>query len=195
MKCHQCGSTEHIVNKCPQRSQTNTTLFIETPAPLSSQAAHDLPPGIISGTFLMVEEADPLQQNDPWSSQAYPMPRPRTDRLDRTPTKDPQMPQMPSFQPAAPSVMPWQAPSTTTSWTISATPMSAHNPLAPNTTFRLVPLRPQSKSPASSRQNDAVPLQPADAGIPPPEAQQQIDNLKHVFRSTARSPRTGGSTS
>ena len=34
---------EHLVNKRPQRSQSNTTLFIETRAPLSSQAAHDLP--------------------------------------------------------------------------------------------------------------------------------------------------------
>ena len=179
MKCHQCGSTEHLVNKCPQRSQSNTTLFIETHAPLSSQAAHDLPPGIISGTFLMVEEADPLQQNDPWSSQPYPMP------TSYGPTRShsyqghmPQMPQMPSFQPSAPSVMSWQAPSTTTSWTIPATPMSAHNPLAPNTTFRPFPLRPQSNSPASSQQNDALPQQPADAGFLPQEVQpdrQQAD--------------------
>ena len=98
---------EHLVNKRPQRSQSNTTLFIETRAPLSSQAAHDLPPGIISGTFLMVEEADPLQQNDPWSSQAYPMPQGQP--TSHGPTRShsyqghmPQMPQMPLFQPAAP---------------------------------------------------------------------------------------------
>ena len=64
MTCHECGSTEHLVARCPQRRSAATNLFIDVQAP----HREELPPGIISGTFLMVspDESSDSSWVDPW---------------------------------------------------------------------------------------------------------------------------------
>ena len=68
MTCHECGSTEHLVARCPQRRSASTNLFIDVQTP----HREELPPGIISGTFLMVspDESSDSSWVDPWSSAA-----------------------------------------------------------------------------------------------------------------------------
>jgi len=56
MKCHECGSEEHLVARCPRRAaaaDTSQNLFVDL------DTADHIPPGVItSTTVLMVNEVD-----------------------------------------------------------------------------------------------------------------------------------------
>ena len=56
MKCHECGSEEHLVAKCPRRAaagDTSQNLFVDL------DTADQIPPGVITPTtVLMVNEVD-----------------------------------------------------------------------------------------------------------------------------------------
>ena len=56
MRCHECGSEDHLVAKCPRRAAANDSsqnLFVDL------DTADQIPPGVItSTTVLMVNEVD-----------------------------------------------------------------------------------------------------------------------------------------